>query len=156
MLIFDGHLDLAMNALFWNRDLTVPVHEQRRLETGMSEKGRGRGTVAFPEMRQGGIGICLATVIARDATAADHLVYAWPFPLGPEEIEVACGEDEIVVMCPSWLVGERTVELRAGQGCLVPQGIWHRLILGRPSDLLFVTPAHGTRHQPVGAAAVDG
>jgi hypothetical protein len=49
----------------------------------------------------------MATVIARDATAADHLVYAWPFPLGPEEIEVACGEDEIVVMCPSWLVGDR-------------------------------------------------
>ena len=28
----------------------------------------------------------MATVIARDATAADHVVYAWPFPLGPEEI----------------------------------------------------------------------
>lgn len=49
----------------------------------------------------------MTTVIARDATASDHLVYAWPFPLGPEEIEIACGEDEIVVMCPSWLVGDR-------------------------------------------------
>jgi hypothetical protein len=49
----------------------------------------------------------MTMVIARDATASDHLVYAWPFPLGPEEIEVTCGEDEIVVMCPSWLVGDR-------------------------------------------------
>jgi len=49
----------------------------------------------------------MTMVIARDATAADHLVYAWPFPLGPEEIEVSCGEEEIVVMCPSWLVGDR-------------------------------------------------
>src|SRR5688572_10572367 len=65
MLIFDGHLDLAMNALSWNRDLTVPVHETRRLETGMTQKGRGRGTVAFPEMRRGQIGLCIATVIAR-------------------------------------------------------------------------------------------
>lgn len=46
------------------------------------------------------------TVIARDAVASDHLVYAWPFPLGPE-CEVSCGDDEQVVMCPSWLVGDR-------------------------------------------------
>ena len=31
MLIIDFHLDLAMNALAWNRDLTVPVHETQRL-----------------------------------------------------------------------------------------------------------------------------
>ncbi|MGN6110142.1 MAG: hypothetical protein ACTHU0_33860 [Kofleriaceae bacterium] len=46
------------------------------------------------------------TVIARDAVASDHLVYAWPFPLGPE-CEVTCADDEQVVMCPSWLVGDR-------------------------------------------------
>jgi hypothetical protein len=46
-------------------------------------------------------------VIARDAVASDHLVYAWPFPIGPEEQEVACAEDEQVVMCPSWVVGDR-------------------------------------------------
>jgi hypothetical protein len=46
------------------------------------------------------------TVIARDAVASDHLVYAWPFPLGPE-CEVSCADDEQVVMCPSWLVGDR-------------------------------------------------
>ena len=26
-LIFDAHLDLAMNAMEWNRDLTLPVNE---------------------------------------------------------------------------------------------------------------------------------
>jgi hypothetical protein len=46
------------------------------------------------------------TVIARDAVASDHLVYAWPFPIGPE-CEVTCAEDEQVVMCPSWTVGDR-------------------------------------------------
>lgn len=46
------------------------------------------------------------TVIARDAVASDHLVYAWPFPIGPE-CEVACSEDEQVVMCPAWMVGDR-------------------------------------------------
>ncbi|HUJ58883.1 MAG TPA: hypothetical protein VLX92_10335 [Kofleriaceae bacterium] len=46
-------------------------------------------------------------LIARDAVASDHLVYAWPFPIGPEEYEVACADDELVVMCPSWIVGDR-------------------------------------------------
>lgn len=46
-------------------------------------------------------------VIARDAVASDHLVFAWPFPIGPEECEVACAEDELVVMCPSYTVGDR-------------------------------------------------
>lgn len=46
------------------------------------------------------------TVIARDGVAADHLVYAWPFPIGPE-CEVACSEEEQVVMCPAWMVGDR-------------------------------------------------
>ncbi|MFT3694496.1 MAG: hypothetical protein QM831_15215 [Kofleriaceae bacterium] len=45
------------------------------------------------------------SVIARDAVASDHLVYAWPFPIGPEEHEVVCADDEQVVMCPAWLVG---------------------------------------------------
>jgi hypothetical protein len=46
-------------------------------------------------------------VITRDAVASDHLVYAWPFPIGPEEQEVACSDDEQVVMCPCWVVGDR-------------------------------------------------
>ncbi len=48
----------------------------------------------------------MMTVIARDAVAADHLVYCWPFPIGPE-CEVTCGDDEQVVMCPAWTVGDR-------------------------------------------------
>ena len=46
-------------------------------------------------------------VIARDTVASDQLVYAWPFPIGPEPIEVACQQDEIVVMCPAWIVTDR-------------------------------------------------
>jgi hypothetical protein len=49
----------------------------------------------------------MPSVIARDSVAADHLVYAWPFPIGPEDYEVSCADDELVVMCPSWTVGDR-------------------------------------------------
>ena len=66
MLIFDAHLDLSMDALEWNRDYTRPISEIREREQGMTDKpDRGRGTVCFPEMRRGGIGICVATQIAR-------------------------------------------------------------------------------------------
>ena len=66
MLIFDAHLDLAMNALEWNRDLTKPIHEIRTREEGLTDKpDRGRGTVCLPEMRRGRVGLCVATQIAR-------------------------------------------------------------------------------------------
>jgi membrane dipeptidase len=66
MLILDAHLDLAMNALEWNRDLTRPIEEIRAREETLADKpDRGRGTVSFPEMRRGGVGLCVATQIAR-------------------------------------------------------------------------------------------
>ena len=65
-LIFDAHLDLAMNALEWNRDLRWTVGEIRDAERGMADKpDRARGTVSFPSMREGRIAICVATLIAR-------------------------------------------------------------------------------------------
>ncbi len=65
MFFVDSHLDLAMNALIWNRDLTRSVAQTRELEAGMARKGRAGGTVALPDMRRGGVGLCFATVIAR-------------------------------------------------------------------------------------------
>ncbi len=66
MLIFDAHLDLAMNALEWNRDLTKQVSELREIEQGMTDKpDRAKNTVSLEAMRKGQIGICVATQIAR-------------------------------------------------------------------------------------------
>src|SRR5690242_4243028 len=79
MLIVDAHLDLAMNAIHWNRDLEQTVGEIRRLEAGLPEKGRAAGTVAFPDMRRGEVGVSVATVIARVARAGNPLSgYASP------------------------------------------------------------------------------
>jgi membrane dipeptidase len=67
MLIFDAHLDLAWNALDWNRDLRLPVADIRRREIGqhMDGKGRGRNTVSFIELRRGGVGLFIATLLPR-------------------------------------------------------------------------------------------
>ncbi len=65
-LIFDAHLDLSMNATQWNRDLRNTVYQIRKMEHGLNDKpDRGKGTVAFPEMREGNIGLVVATQIAR-------------------------------------------------------------------------------------------
>lgn len=79
-LLVDAHLDLAMNALEWNRDLTRPIDEIRAGEQELTDKpDRGRGTVSFPEMRRGGIGLCVATQIARYVTP-DNPLPGWKSP----------------------------------------------------------------------------
>ncbi len=78
MMIFDAHLDLAMNAVEWNRDLTQPLTAIRASEAPLSDKlDRGRGTVSLPEMRGGSIGLCVATLIARVEHDAYSPVQGW-------------------------------------------------------------------------------
>ena len=66
MFIFDAHLDLSMNAMEWNRDLTLPVEDIRKREFGLTDKpDRGHNTVSLDAMRKGNVGLCNATQIAR-------------------------------------------------------------------------------------------
>jgi membrane dipeptidase len=74
MLIVDAHLDLSMNALEWNRDLSRPLEEIRHREAALRDKpDRGRGTVSLAEMRRGGVGLCVATLIARHVAPGNPL-----------------------------------------------------------------------------------
>jgi membrane dipeptidase len=80
VLIVDAHLDLAMNALEWNRDLTRPIDEIRQREHDLTDKpDRGRGTVSFEEMRHGGVRLCVATEIARYVAPGNPLT-GWHSP----------------------------------------------------------------------------
>jgi membrane dipeptidase len=80
MLIFDGHLDLAMNAIEWNRDYTRPLAEVRQREQGLTDKqDRGRNVLTFGEMRRGQIGVCIATQIGR-YVAPDNPLPGWNSP----------------------------------------------------------------------------
>ena len=66
LFVFDAHLDLAMNAIEWNRDLTLPLNEIREREMHMKDKpDRGKGTVCLPELRTGKVGLVVATQLAR-------------------------------------------------------------------------------------------
>ena len=65
MLVIDAHLDLAWNALQWNRNLLHSVQNIRIGESRSPGKGRAQNTVALPELRQGRVALCFATMLAR-------------------------------------------------------------------------------------------
>lgn len=79
--IFDAHLDLAMNAIEWNRDLTRSLADIRAAEAHLKDKpDRGHNTVSFGEMRRANIGLCVATQIARVEHNAWSPVPGWRSP----------------------------------------------------------------------------
>ncbi|QNL51549.1 membrane dipeptidase [Olivibacter sp. SDN3] len=79
-LIIDAHLDLAMNAIEWNRDLSRPLEEIRQRELNMPDKpDRGNGTVCFPELRRGKVGLVVATQLARVASPGSKFA-GWHSP----------------------------------------------------------------------------
>ena len=60
--IIDIHLDLSMNAIEWNRDLTQSVLQINAQEKNLIDKpDRGKATVSLQAMREGNIGFCVAT-----------------------------------------------------------------------------------------------
>ncbi|MDQ0966012.1 membrane dipeptidase [Flavobacterium sp. W4I14] len=74
MFIIDAHLDLSMNALEWNRDLTKNIADINKREAGLTDKpDRSNGTVSLPELRKGNIGLVVATQIARYVAPDNHL-----------------------------------------------------------------------------------
>jgi len=80
MLIVDAHLDLAWNALQWNRNLQHSVYTIRTAESNLAGPGRGQGTVALPEMRKGRVALCFATLLARSTgRTIQNLDYSSPY-----------------------------------------------------------------------------
>lgn len=64
-LLIDAHLDLAWNALSFDRDLTEPIEQINARECGMTDShARGNATVGLREMRRGRVAVCLGTLLA--------------------------------------------------------------------------------------------
>ena len=89
LLIIDGHLDMAFNALYKRRDLTLPVQILREREDPIRrnvsqhqdslERRSGPWTqkpatvaVSLPEIRKRRIGIMLTTIMARVKAITDR------------------------------------------------------------------------------------
>ncbi len=69
-----------MNAIEWNRDLSLPLEEIRQRESNMTDKNdRGKGTVCLPALRDGQIGLVVATQLARYRPSS-YTPTAWNSP----------------------------------------------------------------------------
>lgn len=80
MFIVDAHVDLAMNAMEWNRDLRLPVNDINEREKNLKDKpDRGNATVCLPGLRRGNIGLVVATQIAR-YVAKENSLPGWHSP----------------------------------------------------------------------------
>jgi membrane dipeptidase len=65
-LLIDSHLDLAWNALSFNRDQTETVEQINQREAVMTDhNARGRATTSLPELRKAGVAIALGTILVR-------------------------------------------------------------------------------------------
>ena len=165
MLIVDAHLDLAMNAIEWNRDLSRPIEEIRAREEGLTDKpDRGRGTVSFPEMRRGGVGLCVATQIARyvgpdsaltgwhspeQAWAMTQAQLAWYRAMEETgELVQIRDRDGLDRHLATWSANSQRAELEAGSG--PPIGY----ILSLEGADSILTPAHLERAYAQGLRAV--
>jgi mannose-6-phosphate isomerase-like protein (cupin superfamily) len=78
----------------------------------------------------------------------------WPHwerhPAGDEVLVLLSGELQIVLEHRG---RTRRVTLKAGHSLIVPKGVWHRAVIRKPGNMLFITPGAGTEHRPLSAKA---
>ena len=79
-----------------------------------------------------------------------HAKEDWPIwemhPAGDEVVSLLSGEVDLILRDGSC---ESTVSLRGRATVIVPQGVWHRVVVHEPGDMLFITRGAGTQHRPV-------
>lgn len=42
----------------------------------------------------------------------------------------------------------QAIDLEPGDGAVVPRGVWHRIEVLEPCEVVYVTPAEGNEHRP--------
>jgi GNAT superfamily N-acetyltransferase/mannose-6-phosphate isomerase-like protein (cupin superfamily) len=67
-------------------------------------------------------------------------------PGGDEIVYVLTGAIDLILAAQS---GDRTIQLGAGAGHLIPRGVWHTARVRAPAKVLHVTPGTGTQHRPL-------
>jgi mannose-6-phosphate isomerase-like protein (cupin superfamily) len=67
-------------------------------------------------------------------------------PDGDELLYMISGAVSVRLELPD---GDRVVELSAGDGVVVPKGIWHLVTLREPGRLVHITPGPNGEHRPL-------
>jgi mannose-6-phosphate isomerase-like protein (cupin superfamily) len=84
--------------------------------------------------------------VFRISTGADLHSDVWEMhPADAEVLLMLAGELDVEYDDGS---GHGVSALQTGHGLVMPQGVWHRLVLREPGMLLALSPPHGTRLSP--------
>lgn len=97
-LLIDSHLDIAWNALSYNRDQTETIAQINEREAAMVDfNGRGRATCSLPEFRRAGMAVCCGTILVRAKRevqpAGGHR--RWDLDYGTQSIAYAMGQGQL-------------------------------------------------------------
>ena len=74
-------------------------------------------------------------------------------PDGDEVLYLISGRVDVILEEDG---SETLLELRPGQGLVVPKGVWHRVKLHEPSQLVHITPGPGGEHRPLSGRRSGG
>lgn len=117
-------IDTSQQFIAISRELKMTPHPARR----------------GPEPHLDGLTVGIVEM-SRDAPHGGEL-----HPDGDEFVCVLSGSVSVTIdSAPEPMV------LHAGEGCLIPQGEWHRVHLLEPTRLLHITPGPRGAHRPVQA-----
>ena len=67
-------------------------------------------------------------------------------PDGDEVLTLLSGQFDIILDEGG---AQRVIALTPGKSAIVPQGVWHRMVIHMPGELLFLTPGDATEHRPL-------
>lgn len=127
-----------MNAMEWNRDLRLPVRDLRQRESGLRDKpDRGKGTVSLPELRKGGIGLVVATQIARYVLPGSPL-QGWNSP------EQAWAQTQAQLAWYQTMVEQgEMVMIRDARELKAHLGLWESRLPGQDLPVGFILSLEG-------------
>lgn len=117
-----------------------------RTVTGLTRIARlvagRRGMPSQPLFHSFGLyrGIYIGGIAMRESTG-------WEMhPDGDEVLTLLSGRFDVIL---DEAGAERVIALTRGKSAIVPQGVWHRMVIHEPGELLFLTPGDTTEHRPL-------
>ena len=122
--------------------------ELSQVTVGLHRDGQARflPKVPGPPARIDGFSVG-APVLTRPAPHAGEM-----HPDGDELLFLISGHVSVLLEGQD---AQRVLELRPGQAVVVPRGVWHRVLLNEPSQLLHITPGPGGQHRPLPGKSAD-
>ena len=66
-------------------------------------------------------------------------------PDGDEVLYLISGRVNVVFLDSD----EKDIEVRLGDGLVVPKGVWHRVDIIEPSQIVYLTPGPNNRFRPL-------